>query len=135
MKLRGFTNEEDLGRLEVWRYMPLARFLCLLEFEAMWFSRLGALQDEFECTNPKGPRAFLLRMANNPKFKDAQTPMGGTFHDLLQMTDNGRSGDTGRQMGLAFSSRRDNRKLASHIVAGLAPANHRVLNGRWKIFG
>ncbi len=100
MKLRGFSNEEDLGRLEVWRYMPLARFLCLLEFEAMWFSRLGALQDEFECTNPKGPRAFLLQMANNPKFKDAITPMGGTYRDLLQMTDNGRSGDTGRQMGL-----------------------------------
>lgn len=99
MKLRGFSNE-DLEKLEIWRYMPLARLLSLLEFEAMWFSRLGALQDEFECTNPKGPRAFLLRVANNPKFKDAQTPMGVTYRDLLQMTDNGRSGDGGRRGGL-----------------------------------
>jgi hypothetical protein len=32
----------------------------------------------------------------------------------------------------ATSSHRDKRKLASHEVAGLAPANHRVLKGRRK---
>ena len=34
----------------------------------------------------------------------------------------------------SISSRRDNRKLASHNVAGNTPTNHRVLKGRWKTF-
>ena len=82
------------------RYMPLARFLYLLELEAMWFSRLGALQDKCECRNPKGPGALLLRIVNTPDFKNAKTPLGGSYSDLLAMTDNGRSGDAGRKMGL-----------------------------------
>jgi hypothetical protein len=32
----------------------------------------------------------------------------------------------------SFFAPKERRKLASHIVAGLAPANHRVLKERWK---
>lgn len=101
LKTRGFSTEEDLGRLEVLRYMPLARFLCLLELEAMWFSRLGALLDEYEGTNPQGPRALLMRTALEfPDFKNAKTPWGGSYDELLAVTDNGNSGDGGRKMML-----------------------------------
>ncbi|MGA3144731.1 MAG: DUF2971 domain-containing protein [Verrucomicrobiota bacterium] len=98
LKIRGFSGKEDLGAVEVLRYMPLARFLSLLELEAMWFSRLGALQDEYEGTNPRGSRAFLMRIEKeNPDFTKAKTPWGGSYDELLAMADNGRSGDVGRK--------------------------------------
>lgn len=101
LKIEGFSSEEDLGTMEVLRYMPLVRFLYLLELEAMWFSRLGALQDEYEGTNPKGARALLMRIGKeNPDFKHAKTPWGGSYNELLAMTDNGRSGDVGRKTTL-----------------------------------
>jgi hypothetical protein len=101
LKVRGFSLEEDPGIVEVLRYMPLVRFLYLLELEAMWFSRLGALQDKYEATNPKGPRALLMRIEKeSPDFTKAKTPWGGSFDELLAMADNGRSGDMGRKMGL-----------------------------------
>jgi len=59
LKIRGFSPEEDPRTVEVLRYMPLVRFLYLLELEAMWFSRLGALQDEYEGTNPKDHVPYL----------------------------------------------------------------------------
>ena len=84
---------------QVLRYMPLVRFLSLIELKAMWFSRLGALQDKYEGTNPKGPRAFLMQVAKeSPDFVRAKTPWGGSYDELLAVTDNGRSGDTGRKM-------------------------------------
>ncbi len=98
LKIQGFSIEEEPGSVEVLRYMPLAKFLSLLELEAMWFSRLGALQDEYEGTNPKGPRAHLMRIAKEcPKFTKQQTPLGGSFNEMLAMADNGRSGDVGRK--------------------------------------
>lgn len=42
------------------RYLTLEKFVSLLELEAMWFSRLGALQDRFEGTLPKKARDRLL---------------------------------------------------------------------------
>jgi len=114
LKIRGFSGE-DPGVVEVLRYMPLVRFLPLLELEAMWFSRLGALQDKYECTNPKGPRAFLMQIAKeNPDFTKAKTPLGGSFDELLAMTDNGRSGDGGRKMFLVncwFIGRTETQKM------------------------
>ena len=87
--------------MDVLRYMPLSRFLSLLELQAMWFSRLGALWDKHECTNPKGPRGFLLKaMKENPSLKDSPTPLGVPFKDLLRISDNGNSGDGFRQGGL-----------------------------------
>jgi hypothetical protein len=78
--------------------MPLARFLCLLELEAMWFSRLGALLDKYEGMNPKGARALIMRIGKEyPDFKNAKTPWGGSYKELLALTDNGRSGDVGRK--------------------------------------
>jgi hypothetical protein len=117
LKIQGFATEEDPGTVEVLRYLPLGRFLYLLELEAMWFSRLGALQDKFECTNPKGPRAFLLRIVSDPDFKNAKTPLGGSYSDLLAMTDNGRSGDVGRKMGLVncwFIGKTESEKMWKH---------------------
>lgn len=99
LKIQGFSTEEDAGTVEVLRYMPLGRFLSLLELEAMWFSRLGTLQDKYEGANPKGPRALLMRIGKeHPDFKKAKTPWGGSYDELLAMADNGRSGDVGRKV-------------------------------------
>ena len=101
LKVKGFSSEEDLETVEVLRYMPLVRLLYLLELEAMWFSRLGAFQDEYEGTNPKGGRALLMRAGKeSPDFKHAKTPWGGSYDELLAMADNGSSGDVGRKTTL-----------------------------------
>jgi hypothetical protein len=101
LKIQGFKPEENTESINVLRFMPLSRFLSLLELQAMWFSRLGALQDQYECTDPKGARGFLLKaMKENPSLKDSQTPLGVPFKDLLKISDNGNSGDGFRQGGL-----------------------------------
>ena len=101
LKIQGFAQEEKPASIDVLRYMPLSRFLSLLELQAMWFSRLGALQDQYECTNPKGARGFLLKaMKDNPSLKESPTPLGVPFKDLLKISDNGNSGDGFRQGGL-----------------------------------
>jgi hypothetical protein len=46
MKLRNLQRE-DLNRT-VWRYMPFSKFISLLTYQAIWFSKLNILQDTFE---------------------------------------------------------------------------------------
>ena len=48
--------------------------MSLLELGAMWFSRLGALQDRFECTAPQGVRAQVLALANNRAIAEGTLP-------------------------------------------------------------
>jgi len=63
----------------------------------MWFSRLGALQDKFECTNPEGPRAFVLKLAEDPEAVEKCKSLG-LWNHMLAAADNFRSGDGGRNM-------------------------------------
>lgn len=46
MKLRNL-HSEDLERT-VWRYMPFAKFISLITYKALWFSKLNTLQDTYE---------------------------------------------------------------------------------------
>jgi hypothetical protein len=46
MKLRNLQSE-DLERT-VWRYMPFAKFISLITYQALWFSKLNILQDTYE---------------------------------------------------------------------------------------
>jgi hypothetical protein len=50
MNLRDIT-EEDMS-LTVWRYMPFSKFLSLIVYQALWFSKLNILQDQFEGMMP-----------------------------------------------------------------------------------
>lgn len=50
MNLRDLS-EKDLD-LTVWRYMPFSKFISLLTFQALWFSKLNILQDQFEGMMP-----------------------------------------------------------------------------------
>ena len=40
-------NENELD-LTVWRYLPLAKFVSLLTYQALWFCKLNVLQDQYE---------------------------------------------------------------------------------------
>jgi hypothetical protein len=108
LEVQGFAANTDYTKLDVIRYMPLIRFLGVLELEAIWFSRLGALQDKFECTNPRGPRAFVLKLEadaaldkNGPASNAIEQAKAMGIWEAMQATsDNGNSGDAGRQMGL-----------------------------------
>ena len=51
-------------------------------------------------SNPaRGTATGRMRIGKeSPDFKSAKTPWGGSYDELLAMTDNGRSGDVGRKM-------------------------------------
>lgn len=46
MKLRNLQSV-DLEKT-VWRYMPFAKFISLIAYQALWFSKLNILQDTYE---------------------------------------------------------------------------------------
>ncbi|MGA2029747.1 MAG: DUF2971 domain-containing protein, partial [Verrucomicrobiota bacterium] len=94
---QGFSPEEDCSKIDVLRYLPLDRFLSLLELAAMWFSRFGALQDKFECTNPEGARAFVLKLAEDREAVEKCKSIGLWEH-MVATAEHGRTGDDGRNM-------------------------------------
>jgi len=61
----GFQSEDEQCKTDVLRYLTFNKFASLLKFNAMWFSRLGPLQDKYEGTDPQGPRAKLLQIPNS----------------------------------------------------------------------
>jgi hypothetical protein len=95
--VRDFPTEESQTRAVVMRDLTFEKFVSLLELEAMWFSRLGALQDKYECTNPQGVRAKVLALAKNRETVEKRLPPGMLDY-LLKAVDQGRS-ESGRQMG------------------------------------
>ena len=65
MKLRGFSHG-DLERV-VWRYMPFTKFVSLLTYQALWFSKLNILQDQYEGRIPA--RVLPQMVQSNEKWK------------------------------------------------------------------
>jgi hypothetical protein len=65
MKLRGSINSE-LDR-DVWRYMPFTKFVSLLTYQALWFSKLNILQDQYEGRIPA--RVLPQMVQSNEKWK------------------------------------------------------------------
>lgn len=57
MNLRDLT-QEDMS-LTVWRYMPFSKFISLLVYQAIWFSKLNILQDEFEGMVPLATKQMM----------------------------------------------------------------------------
>ena len=73
---RGFSEGFDSSQVPVIRYMPFSRFLSLIKYNAVWFSRLGALNDKFEGTDPRGTRGFVLKLADDARAIDKCKAMG-----------------------------------------------------------
>ena len=89
LPVRAFSTEEDLTKSTVLRYLTLEKFQSLLELQAVWFSRLGALQDEFEGTIPNGARAKLLALSKDP---EAEKRLGShLLTHMLNVASNGSS--------------------------------------------
>jgi hypothetical protein len=57
MNLRDLT-EVDLDRT-IWRYMPFSKFISLITYQALWFSKLKILEDEFEGKMPTQTRLAM----------------------------------------------------------------------------
>lgn len=47
------TGDQAVSNVPLWRYMDFIKFASLVEMGALWFSRLGALQDGYEGTIPE----------------------------------------------------------------------------------
>lgn len=65
MKLRSLSPD-DLERV-VWRYMPFTKFVSLLTYQALWFSKLNILQDQYEGLIPLGVLSEMRQ--SNEKLK------------------------------------------------------------------
>ena len=65
VKLRNL-NSTDLERT-VWRYMPFSKFISLLTYQALWFSKLNILQDTYEGMIPSKLKRQLHD--DNQRFK------------------------------------------------------------------
>lgn len=102
LEVLGFSPNTDYSKADILRYLPLERFLSLLEFSAMWFSRLGALQDKFECTDPQGFRAKVLALDVLSKQDEALRDRlhAGPWSQMVAVAEHGRSGDEGRKGGV-----------------------------------
>ena len=104
------------------RYLPLERFLTLLEFEAMWFSRLGALQDRFEATAPQGFRAKVIALdALSMQDQELRNRLhAGPWPTMVAAAEHGR-GDDGRKMFAVncwFIGRMESEKMWKEYGAG-----------------
>lgn len=64
-------NQRDLSKqdmdLTVWRYMPLSKFISLLTFQALWFSKLNILQDQYEGMMPKPTKEIMNKLFHEMK--------------------------------------------------------------------
>ncbi len=65
VNLRDLT-EEDMG-LTVWRYMPFSKFISLIVYQALWFSKLNILQDQYEGMMPLATKQMM--QAHDHKMK------------------------------------------------------------------
>jgi hypothetical protein len=92
--VRGFATQEEKRQATVLRYLSLCKFFSLLESGAVWFSRLGALQDKFEATLPLKIRALLEERDRKIAEKFAADPV--LSREALTMT--ARNVDSGRKM-------------------------------------
>lgn len=73
MKLRNL-EPQDFER-PVWRYMPFSKFISLITYQALWFSKLNSLQDNYEGRMPHRVKArtcdenqHFRQQFNTPEF-------------------------------------------------------------------
>jgi hypothetical protein len=68
----GITDFKNIAELEldntVWRYLTFPKFISLITYQALWFSKLNILQDTFEGCLPLHTEKKLN--ANNQKYKE-----------------------------------------------------------------
>jgi len=77
----------------VWRYLTFPKFVAMLEFQALWMSRLRVLQDRFEGTLPHATR--LAMMKEDLKWREV-FPQPELQAQLAKMTD--RNVEDGRDL-------------------------------------
>lgn len=58
--------------LTVWRYMTFSRFVSLLVYQAIWFSKLNILQDQFEGIMPEATKKMM--QAHDQELKKGFAP-------------------------------------------------------------
>lgn len=76
-------EQADLD-IRILRYMSFLKLVSLLELKALWFSRLGVLEDQFEGMLPKATRAKMIEKSKN-WFETFPQPE--LRKQLLEMTD------------------------------------------------
>jgi hypothetical protein len=92
--VRGFGTREEQRKTVALRYLTFRKFVSMLELQAVWFSRLGALQDRFEATLPVRVHARLK--ARDRKYAEQLASDKDLLPRIQTMTE--RNVDGGRKM-------------------------------------
>lgn len=96
MAIEIFKNiaESDLDKT-VWRYLTFPKYISLLTYQALWFSKLNILRDEYEGFMPTKTAAEML--ADFQKFKRVIDP---ALHQQID-TMNEKNVEDGRELTVA----------------------------------
>ena len=70
-------SEKDLNST-VWRYMPFSKFISMLTYQALWFSKLNRLEDKYE-----GMMPLLTKNMMNREYQKFKPIIHPNFHDQL----------------------------------------------------
>jgi hypothetical protein len=96
MAIENYKNlEQSELDCTVWRYLTFPKYISLLTYGALWFSKLNILTDEFEGAMPIKADAEML--AEHQKYKAI---FGPTFHEQID-TANKKNVEDGRELTVA----------------------------------
>lgn len=91
--IKQFINlDESEMELKVCKYLTFPKFINLLSFSAIWFSKLRILQDEYEGKTPSITKKKILE--EHQKWKDVFPP---DLHNQIDMMHDGNE-DSGREL-------------------------------------
>jgi hypothetical protein len=87
-------SEKDLNST-VWRYTPFSKFISMLTYQALWFSKLNILQDQYEGMMPLVTKEMMTR--EHQKYKEFIDPAHHWQFDAMA----GRNEQDGRELIVA----------------------------------
>ena len=93
MKLRNLQSA-DLEKT-VWRYIPFAKFISLISYQALWFSKLNILQDTYEGMLPAESKREMRE--ENQKIKSWSCFDTPEFHKQIDAWEDDNEND-GREL-------------------------------------
>jgi hypothetical protein len=85
------VDTSDLNKT-VWRYLTFAKFISLLAYRAIWFSKLNSLIDKFEGSMPKPVEEQMTL-----EFQGLKKHFDPSLHNQIDDT-NKRNVDSGREL-------------------------------------
>lgn len=116
MPIENYRNlEESELDTTVWRYLTFPKYISLLTYQALWFSKLNILIDKFEGAMPL--KAYAEMLAEHQKIKAVIDP---TLHEQIDNM-NKKNVEDGRELTVAncwFASKLESERMWEQYAGG-----------------